>query len=571
MITDINIMIGGEAGQGVQSVGLILSKAFTRGAYHIFADQDYESRIRGGRSFCRVRVRESQVSAISERVHLLISLNKETAALHIGEVSGDGLVLMDGEASPTMDGRSFPVPTAKLAEENAGNPLMANSVMLGATVALTGYDMEILNGVFNDHFKDPAVAGQNARAAAAGYKYIKDNYRGSFNHQLKPLGKSDRIVLDGNEAVALGALAAGCKFIAAYPMTPTTPVFEYMASKQAEFGLVAIQPEDEISAINMVIGASYAGARAMTATSGGGFCLMVEGFGLSGMTETPVVVAYGQRPGPAIGLPTRMEQGDLQFVLRASHGEFPRAIFAPASIEDAFWLTVKAFNVAEKYQIPAVVMIDHYLADSYTTANRFNLEDVTIERGEILSAEELDKMPVYQRYKVTKSGISPRAIPFTSKHLVRIDSDEHDQDGHMIEDAQTRTDQVAKRMRKHFSLKQDIAPPRVHGPKTAETTLIGWGSTYGPLKEAVDMLHKNKVDCNLVHFSEVWPFDKEAAVDAINGSKFSCVVENNYTGQFADLIAQETGKIVDGKILKWDGRPFSPDHIIGEFNKMRCC
>jgi 2-oxoglutarate/2-oxoacid ferredoxin oxidoreductase subunit alpha len=571
MTMELNIMIGGEAGQGVQSVGLILSKAFTRGAYHIFADQDYESRVRGGHSFCRVRVRESQVAAISEQVHLLVALNGDTVSLHEHEVTADGIMLMDENIGAGMDSRAFKVPMTRLAEEKAGDPLMSNSVMLGAAIGLIGYEIEILNEVIRDHFKEAGIADRNIKAALSGYQYMKDNYRGTFNHQITALGKSDRLVMDGNEAVALGALAAGCKFIAAYPMTPTTPIFEYMASKQNELDLVAVQPEDEISAINMIIGASYTGARAMTATSGGGFCLMTEGFGFAGMAETPIVVAYGQRPGPAIGLPTRMEQGDLQFILHASHGEFPRAVFAPASIEDAFWLTVKAFNVAEKYQVPAVVVIDHYLADSYATVNRFNLSEVTIDRGEILSEQELEKMPMYQRFKVTKSGISPRAFPFTNKHLVMIDSDEHDENGHMIEDAETRTNQVAKRMRKQFSLKQDIAPPRVYGPKTAETTLIGWGSTYGPLKEAVDILRKDCVDCHLVHFSEVWPFDKEAAIAAIDSSKFSYVAENNYTGQFADLITQETGRQVDGKFLKWDGRPFSPGYIVREFNKVGCC
>lgn len=570
MGADINIMVGGEAGQGVQSVGLILAKTWTRSGYHIFADQDYESRIRGGHSFCRVRVRESQVSAISETIHLLVALNRETMALHHNEVAGDGLIFVDEEVSTQTQGRALCVPMVKLAKEKTGNTLMANSVMVGAAIGLTGGDMEILGNVIRDHFKDPGIAGQNIEAAKAGFQYIKDNYKGSFPYHLKPLGQTDRLVLNGNEAIALGALAAGCKFISAYPMTPTTPVFEYMASKQGELDIVAVQPEDEISAINMVIGASYAGARAMTVTSGGGFCLMVEGFGLAGMAETPIVVAYGQRPGPAIGLPTRMEQGDLQFVLRASHGEFPRAIFAPGSIEDSFWLTVKAFNIAEKYQVPAVIITDHYLADSYATVNRFDLANVSIDRGQILSKSDMEKMPIYHRYEMTKSGISPRAFPFAGKHLVAIDSDEHNESGHMIEDAETRTKQVAKRMRKHFSMKHDIAAPSLYGPKGAETTFIGWGSTYGPLKEAVDLLHKDKVDCNMVHFSEIWPFHKDAAVDAIDSSKFSYVVENNYTGQFADLIAQETGKFVSGKILKWDGRPFSPDHIVREFKKAGC-
>ncbi len=251
--------------------------------------------------------------------------------------------------------------------------MMSNSVALGSVMALIGYDMEILSGVFKDHFKQPEIAQQNINAASAGYQYIKDSFKGRYVYQVLPHAGSGRMVLDGNTAVALGAVAAGCKFVAGYPMTPTTPILEYLASNAAKINMVVVESEDEISAINMIIGASYAGARPMTATSGGGFCLMVEGFGLAGMTETPIVVAYGQRAGPAIGLPTRTEQADLQFVLRASHGEFSRMVYTPATVEDAFWLTAKAFNMAEKYQVPAVVLIDHYLADSYSSVNRFDL------------------------------------------------------------------------------------------------------------------------------------------------------------------------------------------------------
>ncbi|MDD4877361.1 MAG: 2-oxoacid:acceptor oxidoreductase subunit alpha, partial [Dehalococcoidales bacterium] len=391
-----------------------------------------------------------------------------------------------------------------------------------------------------------------------------------IRHLMQPKKSAERIVLNGDEAIALGALAAGCKFISAYPMTPTTPIIEYMASKEKDLNLVVVQPEDEISAINMIIGASYAGARSMTATSGGGFCLMVEGFGLAGMTETPIVIAYGQRPGPAIGLPTRMEQGDLQFVLRASHGEFPRAVFAPATIEDAFWLTIKAFNVADKYQIPVVILFDHHLADSYNTVNRFDIGNVVVDHGLILRSDELEKLPTYQRYAITKSGVSPRAFPLASKALVITDSDEHGEDGHMIEDAETRIRMMQKRMRKQFSLKQDMSQPKIYGPQKADTTLIGWGSTYGPLTEAIDILHSEKISANLIHYSEIWPFNSEVISDALNNAKYSYVVENNFTGQFADLIAQETGKLVSGNILKYDGRPFSPEYIVREIKKAGC-
>ncbi|MGA2159055.1 MAG: 2-oxoacid:acceptor oxidoreductase subunit alpha [Dehalococcoidia bacterium] len=571
MAVDINILVGGEAGQGVQSVGLILSKTFTRGGYHIFTDQDFESRIRGGHSFCRVRVKETDVQALSEQVHLVVALNKETIDLHRAELVEDGLMLLDREGPGGTDKNLFEVPMSRLAKEKAGDPGMANSVGLGSIMALTGYDMEILSAVFKDHFKKADIVERNIKAASAGYQYIKDNFKGQYTYKIAPQAGPGRMVLDGNEAVALGAIAAGCKFVAGYPMTPTTPILEYLAFNAAKMNMVVVEAEDEISAINMIIGAGYAGARAMTATSGGGFCLMVEGFGLAGMTETPIVVIYGQRAGPAIGLPTRTEQGDLQFVLHASHGEFPRVVFAPATVEEAFWLTARAFNMAEKYQGPAVVMIDHYLADAYSSVNRFDLSKISIDRGLLLSTAEMKKAHPYQRHKYTKTGISPRGLPMYSEELVVTDSDEHDEDGHMIEDAETRKLMVEKRMRKLFSIRQDIAQPHLYGPKKASTTLVGWGSTYGPLKEAVDMLHSEKVDVNLLHYSEVWPLDKQPLIDAASTAKQIYTVENNFTGQFADLIAQETGKMVNGRILKWDGRPFSPAYIVREFKKMGCC
>lgn len=518
-----------------------------------------------------MRAKETDVQALSEQVHLVVALNKETIDLHRAELVEDGLMLMDGEGPGGTDKYLFEVPMSRLAKEKAGDIMMSNSVGLGAVMALTGYDMEILSGVFKDHFKNQEIVQQNVKAASAGYQYIKDNFKGQFTYKIAPHARSGRMVLDGNEAVALGAIAAGCKFVAGYPMTPTTPILEYLASNAAKMNMVVVESEDEISAINMIIGAGYAGARAMTATSGGGFCLMVEGFGLAGITETPIVVAYGQRAGPAIGLPTRTEQGDLQFVLHASHGEFPRIVYAPGTIEEAFWLTAKAFNMAEKYQSPAVVMIDHYLADAYSSVNRFDLSKISIDRGLLLSTAEMKKAHPYQRHKYTKTGISPRGLPMYSEELVMTDSDEHDQDGHMIEDAETRKLMVEKRMRKMFSIRQDIAPPHLYGPKKAATTLVGWGSTYGPLKEAVDMLRSEKADVNLLHYSEVWPLDKQPLIDAAGTAKEIYTVENNFTGQFADLIAQETGKMVNGRILKWDGRPFSPAYIVREFKKLGCC
>jgi len=306
-------MVGGEAGQGVQSVGFVLAKAFARGGYHVFADQDYESRIRGGHNFFRIRVKDSRVGAIAEPVNILLALNKESIDRHGKELAERGVVVFDKEQVKDIGGNGnlFGVPLDRLAEEKVGNRLMANTVALGAALGLVGYDFEILAKVLREHFGGGEIGEGNVKAAKAGYEYAQENFRGDFSYHLSAIGDAKRILLNGNESIALGAIAAGCKFVAAYPMTPATSIMEYMSAKAKDLELVVVQPEDEIAAINMIIGAGYAGVRAMTATSGGGFCLMVEGLGLAGMTETPIVVVEGQRPGPAIGLPTRTEQGDL--------------------------------------------------------------------------------------------------------------------------------------------------------------------------------------------------------------------------------------------------------------------
>ena len=569
MPVDFNFMVGGEAGQGVQSVGFLLAKVFARGGYHVFADQDYESRIRGGHNFFRVRVSDGRAGAIAETVNILIALNRDSIELHHAELAERGMVIFDGEKikDTSGDGSLFSVPLEKLAEEKAGGKLMSNTVALGAALALVDYDLNILNTVLVDHFGKGKVADSNIAAARTGYEYARPEYKGDVRH-LKPVSDAKQMLLTGNEAISLGAIAAGCKFMAAYPMTPSSSIMEYMAAKSKDFDLVMVHAEDEIAAVNMAIGAGYAGVRAMTATSGSGFCLMVEGLGLAGITETPIVVIDGQRPGPAVGLPTRTEQGDLQFILHAHHGDFPRAVLAPATVKDAFWVTVKAFNWAEKYQLPVIILTDHHLANSYATVEPFDLSEVTIDRGSLVSREE---PPLeYMRHRVTTSGISPRAFPGLSKALVVTDSDEHDEEGHLTEDAGERTAQVQKRLRKLFSLKQEISAPRLYGPKKAETTLIGWGSTYGAIQEAVDILHKDSASVSMLHLNELWPFPAETVADVLSTTRNSYVIENNATGQLARLIRAETGKDVSGKILKFDGRPFTPKHIAEAVKKEGC-
>jgi 2-oxoglutarate ferredoxin oxidoreductase subunit alpha len=571
MNTHLNVMVGGEAGQGVQSVGFILAKVFARGGYYVFADQDYESRVRGGHNFYRIRVQESEVVAIAELIDILIALNKETIDLHQKELTPNGIIIFDNGRIKDVNSNSnlFGIPLGKIAEEEAGNKLMINTVALGAALGLVKYSPEVLEQVIREYFGSGETGEGNVRAARAGYEYTQKNFNGDFDACLSPISDVKRMLLNGNEAIALGAITAGCKFISAYPMTPASSIMEYMASKADEFGLVVVQPEDEIAAINMAIGASYAGVRAMTATSGGGLCLMVEGLGLAGITETPIVVVNAQRPGPAIGLPTRTEQGDLQFILHAAHGDFPRAVLAPATVEDCFWSTVKAFNLAEKYQLPVIILTDQYLASSYTTVNKFDLSSIVIDRGLLYSEDKIGESE-FKRHIITKTGISPRAFPGKEGILVVTDSDEHDEEGHPIEDANLRTQMVQKRMRKAFSLKNDITSPQLYGSKKADTTLIGWGSTFGAIREAVDILRKEKVSINMLNFNELWPFPVEEASDALTNARYSYVIENNATGQLARLIEMETGKKPSGRILKYDGRPFTPAYIVQEVRKEGC-
>jgi 2-oxoglutarate ferredoxin oxidoreductase subunit alpha len=556
-----NIMVAGEAGQGVQSMGFILCKTLARGGFHVFADQDYESRVRGGHNFFRIRAHDKEVGAISETPDMLLALNKESIDLHQNELDKDGLIVFDDTTLTDVEaGRGiFGLPLEKLALEAGGNKVMANTVGLGALLGATGYDFEILEQVLKEHFDTKEIGEGNVKAVRAGYDYIRKNYKGGFKRQLKKINDGKRMLLTGNEAIALGAIAAGCKFMAAYPMTPASSIMEYLAAHGEEFGVTVVQAEDEIAAINMINGASYAGVRAMTATSGGGFCLMVEGLGLAGITETPIVVVNAQRPGPAIGLPTRTEQGDLEFMLYASHGEFPRAVLAPGTVEECFQLTVKAFNLADKYQLPVMIITDQHLASSYATVEKFDLSSVTVDRGLLVPSDRAVKD--YKRHAITDSGISPRAFPGREDLLVVTDSDEHDEAGHLIEDAGIRTKMVEKRMEKLQGLRNEMPVPETDGAEKADNLLIGWGSTAGAISEAAEMLREEGYSVSSLQISGMWPFPAQAVTKALKNARHSYVVENNATGQLAHLIKGETGINIDKKILKYDGRPFTPTEI----------
>jgi 2-oxoglutarate/2-oxoacid ferredoxin oxidoreductase subunit alpha len=568
MTVDFNVLVGGEAGQGVQSVGAILSRAFARGGLHVFADQDYESRVRGGHNFFRIRARTDSPPAISLELDMLVALNKETVDLHANELKPGGVIIYDAEQTKYQPQGTmfFNVPFDRLAQETVQNKLMSNTVAVGAALGFIDFDLAILSKVLEDEFArhGEKTVKDNIAAARAGYSFAREHGKAFTLPKIHPREESKkRLLLNGNEALSLGTLAAGCKFVAGYPMTPSSPILEYIADKGRQYGTVMVHVEDEISAMNMAVGAGYTGVRSMVATSGGGFALMVEGLALAGMTETPVVVVLGQRPGPATGLPTRTEQAELFFALHAGHGEFPRAVLAPANAADAFYAAVKAFNLAEKYQTPVLILTDHHLASSYATVAPFDLSKVAIDRGDLISSDS----PDYQRHAVTAYGVSPRALPGQGKALVVTDSDEHDEAGHMIEDAATRNQQVEKRFRKLDGLKRDVTPPEFHQAKDAAITLIGWGSTYSAIREAAALLEKDGKPVNTLHFSQIWPFPADAVTATLKKAKQNIVVEGNATGQLAQLIRRETGQQADATILKYDGRPFSPREIVDRLNR----
>ena len=378
-----------------------------------------------------------------------------------------------------------------------------------------------------------------------------------------------KMLIGANEAIGLSAIASGCKFYSAYPMTPSTGIMVYIAGKANEYSVIVEQAEDEIAAINMALGASFAGIRSMTGTSGGGFALMVEGLSLCGITETPLVIALGQRPGPATGLPTRTEQGDLLFALHAGHGEFLRVIFAPGSPEEAFYLTNKAFDISQKYQIPVLILTDQYLADSQWSYKGFDVGRLTY-RDYRLSGDEMDKLPEYKRHAFTDNGISPRGIPGESKHCVVTDSDEHNEEGHLIEDRPTRIAMVQKRVfQKHAALLKEIEPPFFYGAERPEIVIVGWGSTYGIIREVIDIYLKKDRATAMLHFSEIYPFPEEVKLDymdLLRKAKQTICIEQNATSQFAQLMKAEKGYEFTEHINRYDGRPFLIEELLGEIN-----
>lgn len=567
MSLDFSLKVAGSAGQGIQTIGNVLVKIFSRGGYRIFAHQDYHSRIRGGHNFFQIRVSLDDVWAVENEIDLVLALNEESVIEHQRELKPHGVVLYDAAKTPGIvpNDKLLDIPLYQLAVSEGGKPVYQSSVAAGAALGLVGFGLDLLEEMLHKVFASkPDILEDNIKAARAGYRYSADHFKFSISFPALDQNSS-ALTVNGNQAIALGALAAGCSFYCAYPMTPSTGIMVTLAHYQEQFGLLVEQVEDEISAINMALGASYAGARAMTGTSGGGFALMVEGLSLAGMTETPIVIALAQRPGPATGLPTRSGQGDLLFALTAGHGEFPRAIFTPGTAEECFELTFRAFNLADKYQSPVIIMTDQHLADCQRNIDPFNTNGLKIER--CLDNETNNNDENYIRYAFTPSGVSPRRIPGRTKGLVVVDSDEHTPDGHITEDLEVRVKMVDKRTNKLVGMRQEIIPPKLSGPEEGDILLMGYGSTYGAVKETVDFLNARGIKASQLHFSQVWPFPQDQVSNLRQRYSKIFMVENNRTGQLAWIMRAETGLEVDGKILKYDGRAFTVSYIVKALEK----
>ncbi len=570
---DISIRIGGAAGQGIQSISSIIARTFVRHDYYVFVNQDFESRIRGGHNFDQVRISNSPVRSVAEQVHILIALDKETIHQDIDCLAGNGTLLFDGEVIDfkSENPNHLSVPFARIASEAGKSKIMINAVATGAAAALLNFGLQpVLDGL-QEQFqrKGAETVANNQKSATAGYEYVRRDLKVKPPFKV-PSAKLVRrkMLLTGSQAMALGAMASGLKFYSGYPMSPATTIMEFVASQADKYKIVLEQAEDEIAAINMVIGANFAGVRAMTATSGGGFCLMVEALSLAGMSETPVVIVVAQRPGPSTGLPTRTEQADLNLVMHAGHGDFPRAILAPGYPEQALSLMSKAFNLADKYQTPVIVLGDQHFGDAYFTVDELDLGGITIDRGQVLTNQDLPSPLEYKRYAPSESGISPRILPGQTRAVLYADSDEHTADGHITESATVRNQMMRKRMQKLEGLSQEIGPPEFYPSGQAEIVLLGWGSTHGAIKEAVDKLNQNGIAAQMLHYSELFPINpRHLAAAELRKSKI-IAVENNFTGQFADLFSNATGLSVDQRILKYDGRPFTSREIVDRIKDM---
>jgi len=561
---DISLVLGGAAGMGVQTVEALLVQVLKREGYHVFASKEYMSRIRGGSNSTEIRVTDKKKGAFVKRIDFLFAMDKDVIPHLEGRISKETIVLGEREkvCATAKECHVIDIPFTRFANE-LGNPLYTSTVAVGVALGILRADEGFFEQYLREHFarKGEEVVKKNIEAAIKGYAFGKHiaYHEGIEVRLTKSQAVEKEILIDGTEALGLGVLAAGCNYISSYPMSPGTGLLTFLADHSKDFGVVIDQAEDEIAAINQGLGAWYAGARAIVTTSGGGFDLMVEGVSLSGIIETPMVAHIGQRPGPATGLPTRTEQADLNLVLYAGHGEFPRAVFAPGTPEEAFLVSQQAFFIANKYQTPVFILTDQYFLDSVRSIPKDCLQKIKSENFIIETRTD------YKRYSITESGVSPRGVPGYGQGLVGIDSDEHDEEAHITESAEMRVAMHEKRLRKMKGIRaKSLLPTEIGDVSHADTIIVSWGSNRGVVEEALEILKQDNLAG--LHFHQVYPLPERTK--KLLTKKKIVVLENNFGGQFANLLKLEYGIKVADNILKYDGDPFSVEEVVKKLQEL---
>ena len=565
--SEVRIRIGGPAGFGIKAAGQTLARVFARSGYHTFDLTEYPSLIKGGHNTYHLRVSEDDIYSHVMPTDILLALDAQTIGLHLDELTQGAAVVFDpkdvDQSEIDLGGRDdlclVQVPLTDIVYEVGGIKIMRNVVALGAVLGQLGFPLEGLLGSLKAQFahKSPEVAEQNVAAATRGYE-VASQTKCAFPHHLKPREPAPFVLADGNESCGLGALAAGIGLYAAYPMTPASTLLHFMAKHAESQDVVVKHTEDELAAMNMVIGSAFAGTRSMCASAGGGFALMVEALGFAGVSESAVVVGLFTRPGPATGLPTWTEQSDLRFAIHASQGEFPRVILAPGDHTDMFDMTWRAFNLADQLQTPVIILGDTYLSDNRQTMAPLDTDAVCIDRGELLAEGDVTD---YLRYRVTESGVSLRALPGVQGALQLVNSYEHDERGWAAESAEMRDAQNAKRLRK-LKLAEDLVPrPVEFGPHLADISIILFGSTKMPVREAMKWLEAEGISVNMLQLTTVWPFPARPVAEFLERSKRSIVIEGNATGQLEGLIREYCLREPGHRLQRTDGRPFSPELV----------
>ncbi|WP_049981210.1 2-oxoacid:acceptor oxidoreductase subunit alpha [Halolamina rubra] len=581
MPADFNWAIGGEAGDGIDSTGKIFARALSRAGRHVFTSKDFASRIRGGYTAYKVRTSVDQVESTVDRLDVLIALTQRTVDENIDELHEGSVIVYDGERTSMQDLEipdgmvGMDVPLKSLAEE-AGGAIMRNIVALGAACEVTDFPIEHLGSSLEKRFSDKgqSIVENNKTAAELGAEYVAENYAtesDEFEYELETTDE-DYVLINGDEAIGMGAIAAGCRFYSGYPITPATDVMEYLTGRLERYGGHVVQAEDELSAINMALGAARAGARSMTATSGPGIDLMAETFGLVAQSETPLVICDVMRSGPSTGMPTKQEQGDLNMALFGGHGEIPRFVLAPTTISEAFWKTVEAFNLAEKYQTPVYLIADLEMAVTEQTfpPEAFDMDAVEIDRGKIVDEDEIDEWlddeGRFRAHAATEDGISPRALPGTTDGAHMSTGLEHNELGRRTEDTEIRVEQVQKRQRKVETAKErEDWSPREFGNADADNLVVSWGSNEGTIVEAMDLMDDDAPEFRFLSVPYLFP--RPDLTDAVEDAEQVVVVECNATGQFADVLEHDTLERVD-RVNKYNGVGFKADELAEEITEV---